>query len=286
MLDPLKTECIRSLNLDIVGLAETHLVNKKEINFEGYTWFGQNRTGLHNCKARRGSGGIGLLIKNSLLTLSISRRVMTRTKAYCGLILVNKQSQQSLKICVCYLVPAFSTRNVNAQDFMDKLLCQIQEYQKDSKLMIFGDFNTRLGDAEDFIAGIDKVPHREVIDFQRNSYCDILIDFLISTNMCVLNGRNSLKDDYTFISSQGGSLVIDYCFVTYEDLELYDNFEVHRIRTLIQEIFEAGSVTSGHLPDHSFLTWEYRLPDEIAHSETTSNDNSCFIKYNYKKYTE
>ena len=54
------------------------------------------------------------------------------------------------------------------------------------------------------------------------------------------------------------------------------------IRNLIQEIFEAGSVTSGHLPDHSFLTWEYRLPDEIADSETTSNDNSCFIKYNLK----
>ena len=89
----------------------------------------------------------------------------------------------------------FFDKKRDAQDFMDKLLCQIQEYQKDSKSMIFGDFITRLGDAVDFIAGIDKVPHREVIDFQRNSYCDILIDFLISTNMCVVNGRNSLKDD-------------------------------------------------------------------------------------------
>ena len=95
----IKTECIMSLNLDMVGLADSHLVNKKEMNFEGYTWFGQNRTGLH-CKARRGSGGIGLLIKNSLFNTFDIQTCDDSNDGMLWLNLVNKQSQQALKICV------------------------------------------------------------------------------------------------------------------------------------------------------------------------------------------
>ena len=80
----IKTECIKALNLDIVGLAETHLINKKSITMVGYTWFGQNRTSLHY-KARRGSGGIGFLIKNSLFKcFDIQICVTTLMKGFCG----------------------------------------------------------------------------------------------------------------------------------------------------------------------------------------------------------
>ena len=57
---------------------------------------------------------------------------------------------------------------------------------------------------------------------------------------------------------------------------------MHRIRNLIQEIFVEGSVASGHMPDHSFLTWVYMLPDETSQSENTSNGNSSYVKYNLK----
>ena len=100
--------------------------------------------------------------------------------------------------------------------------------------------------------------------------------------MCVLNGRNSLKNDYTFVSAQGGCSVIDYCFAAYEDLDLFTNFEVHRIRNLIQKVFVEGSAASGHMPDLSFLTWVYMLPDEISQGENTSNDNSSYVRYNLK----
>ena len=43
----MRTECRISLNIDIVGLAETHLINKKGISIVGYTWFGHTRTILY-----------------------------------------------------------------------------------------------------------------------------------------------------------------------------------------------------------------------------------------------
>ena len=90
--------------------------------------------------------------------------------------------------------------------------------------MLLGDFNARIGESEDSIAGVDNLPPREVIDFQKNSYCDMFADFLIRTNFCILNGRGSLKNDLTYVSSNGGSSVIDYCLKPYKDLAFYENF--------------------------------------------------------------
>jgi len=35
------------LNLDIIGIAETHLKNCDVLNINGYKWFGNNRQELH-----------------------------------------------------------------------------------------------------------------------------------------------------------------------------------------------------------------------------------------------
>ena len=86
---------------------------------------------------------------------------------------------------------------------------------------------SELGENEDFIAGVDNLPPRNVIDFQTNQYCDGFLDFLVSINMCVLNGRNSKQNDFTSISVKGTSSV-NYCLVPYESLERFDEFEVIR----------------------------------------------------------
>ena len=48
---------------------------------------------------------------------------------------------------------------------------------------------------------------------RKKSYCDIVIDFLISTNVCILNGRNFVTNDFSYLSSNGGASVVDYCLV-------------------------------------------------------------------------
>ena len=47
---------------------------------------------------------------------------------------------------------------------------------------ICGDFNSR--GLEDFIAGIDEIAPRKVIDHKINNYVERLVEFLINTNMC------------------------------------------------------------------------------------------------------
>ena len=39
--------CIRHFNLDIIGISETHLKDNNNIDFEGYTWFSNNRSNTH-----------------------------------------------------------------------------------------------------------------------------------------------------------------------------------------------------------------------------------------------
>ena len=54
------------LNLDIIGVCETFLKNGETLNLNGYHWFGNNRTSLHQ-NARRGSGGVGAFVKTEIL---------------------------------------------------------------------------------------------------------------------------------------------------------------------------------------------------------------------------
>ena len=65
-------------------------------------------------------------------------------------------------VCVGYLPPQESTRNIEAGEFFDNLICQIHRYCKDSMFSSLGDFNARCSDFDDFIAGVDPIPERNV----------------------------------------------------------------------------------------------------------------------------
>ena len=56
---------MQHLDVDIMGIAETHLTSDTELELNGYKWFGNNRKHLH-VRARTGSGGVGFFIKLSL----------------------------------------------------------------------------------------------------------------------------------------------------------------------------------------------------------------------------
>ena len=59
--------CIAERNFHILGLAQTHLIGQAGIVVNGYTWIGNNRKQLH-VRARAGSGGVGLLVRNDVLS--------------------------------------------------------------------------------------------------------------------------------------------------------------------------------------------------------------------------
>ena len=63
--DRLREGIIRKSDLDLVGICETFLCNKDGIEIDGYKWLGHNRQHISK-RAVRGSGGVGLLIKDSM----------------------------------------------------------------------------------------------------------------------------------------------------------------------------------------------------------------------------
>ena len=44
---------------------------------------------------------------------------------------------------------------------------KVYEFQNRSLITVYGDFNARVGDQEDFIAGVDVLPEHDIIDLTK-----------------------------------------------------------------------------------------------------------------------
>lgn len=241
------------MNYDILGLAETHLCNDDIIDLDDFKWFGNNRKNLH-INAPSGSGGVGFLVKNELLDFYNIEVVDRNSEGILWLKFSDKFSDFLFYSCVCYLPPINSSRQIDASNFYDTLLSNIYIYQNDGPIHICGDFNSRIGDNSDFIIGVDNLPERNIVDFTSNAYGDKLLDFLVDSNMCILNCRNCVNNDYTSISTKGVA-VVDYCIVPHDNLNLFKDFKVIRSTELISEVSRISGLVPISTPDHSVLSW-------------------------------
>ena len=124
-------------------------------------------------------------------------------------------------------------------------------YQTLGNNFICGDFNGRCGNLEDFISWVDAIGHRNVVDFKTNFYDEVLIEFLINTNMYILNGRNYFRNDFTSVSVKGLS-VLDYCLV----LSAFNSFEVIRTVELVShvKVNYTNRLAPSSIPDHSVIS--------------------------------
>ena len=134
--------------------------------------------------------------------------------------------------------------------FYATLLEQVYSYQNEGRLFICGDFNSRVGDASEYIEGVDDVMSRDVIDYTVNNNGDLLIDFMVDSGLCMVNGRVG-HNNFTHVSHRGKS-VVDYVCVPYEQMCFVSDFHVHLMSDLVGVLNYQG-VTK--VPDHSVLTW-------------------------------
>ena len=130
----------------------------------------------------------------------------------------------------------------------------MQEFVDQSLFYLCGDFNAGISNFDDFIAVIDFIPDRQFVDFNSNKHGDDLVDFLINSNCCVLNGKNYTSNDSTFIGPEGAS-VVDFCIVPYEKLNLFDSFEVIRMSDKLNDLnlFDTFDNLKS-MPYHSILS--------------------------------
>lgn len=112
----------------------------------------------------------------------------------------------------CYLPPENSNWGSDSDNFFNHLSSVLFSADDVDLYVGGGDYNARIATKQDYIEGVDDVAARKVIDNGSNKHGDAFIDFLLSSKLCILNGRVDGHDDYTFINPQGRS-VVDY-FVT------------------------------------------------------------------------
>ncbi|CAC5379517.1 unnamed protein product [Mytilus coruscus] len=266
-------------------------MGSNSVNVDGYCWYGHNRRNIH-IRAKNGSGGVGLLVRNDFDQQFHIEIVDDNTDGIMWVQFKDKRCNANMfYVCVVYLPPENSTRAVNVHEFMETLMTHIYTNPQGNLFYPCGDFNSRCSDFSDSIEGIYCLPERDIVDFQTNGYGNIFCDFLIVVNCCILNGRKTLTNDFTFVSTRGSSVtVVDYCILPYEMLDSFNSSSVTRAITIIQSLGEPGRYDLHKIvPDHSLLTWNMCLyfPTEDQVSKNKDKNQTVMkIKYDTKSVPE
>ena len=96
-----------------------------------------------------------------------------------------------------------------------------------------------------------------------------------------MSGRNSVLNDYTFVSTRGCS-VVDYCLIPYENLHNISNFSVIRASSLVTDAGVLGNIDpTSKLPDHSVLRWSFGL-DRTFSTSAQSSFSTIRTKYDVR----
>ncbi len=222
----LRENIVKTVNHDIFCVTETHLVDDTRLYIDGYKWYGHNRGGIHRL-APKGSGGVGIFVKESILQEYSCTVVDKSFDGILGLLLEHKVSDFRCYLYCCYSSPENSTWGSDSTSFYAHLLSQVYLYSDSAdSIIICGDLNARVGDLSDFITDVDDVTKRNSIDKVVNQHGRALIEFLQESKFCILNGRITPENDGLTCCTARGVSVVDYFLVPHDNLESCSNFNV------------------------------------------------------------
>lgn len=225
---------------EITFLCETWSSDLSNFDIEGHKCYNFARN-FQNKKAKRGSGGIAVYVKQSI-TKGISI-----FKSYHDAIVWLKLDKlffnldEDIFLASVYIwpeqSPMYNILNVNLFDILQN---DINFFQSNGKVLVAGDWNARVGNKCDFIVCdrrvyllndnwyvCDSQLSRNSMDSHTNCFGTRLIDLCKSFSLRIANGR--LNSDsvgaFTFMNSRGSS-VIDYLLLREEDFNLITYFNV------------------------------------------------------------
>ncbi len=81
---------------------------------------------------------------------------------------------------------------------------------------------------EDYIEGIDPLSDPSILVMVTNSWGEARIGLLLAGDICILNGRNTVNNIYTWKDVS----MVDYTLGPYQHLRLHFDFEVKGVGDL------------------------------------------------------
>ena len=242
----------------MVVLCETHLrSNDETIDVPLYTCISYPRQFRH-VRAKRNYGGVCILVRNCLLQY-FDFNIIERS--YDGILAVKfdcKISHYCFLVVAMYLPPEQSVWGRDSVNFYNHLMKIVYEYENCDNIILAGDVNSKIGNAQEYIPDIDDVTPRKILDPTFNSHGKELLDFLKDSKMCVCNGRVTPEfDDYTYVHTKGKS-VIDYVIVPNDALNSCKEFRVRTVKELLNLCsIDDAEIDLHNVPDHSVLTFRF-----------------------------
>ena len=250
----LREASIQLAEPDVLCLQETHLDSGKTIDIPGYYWIGHNRNKRH-VKAKKASGGVGILIKDNILHQFLVCDVDRSFDSILVICFKHKITDFQVTVICVDLPPENSTWGHNSDLFFTHLTSVVYASHSSDIILITGDFNARVGNLPDYINEIEETLKREALDVTKNSHGDSLVEFLKDVQMIIVNGRISPKcNNFTCINPRGKS-VVDYMILPHDCIKFCSSFKVETMADLLSS-GQLFSLISGRCkpPDHSLIS--------------------------------
>ena len=212
---------------------------------------------------------MGIFIKCDVL---LHYDVLEVDRSYDGIIVLQLQhkiTKYCIAIFCCYLPPELSKYGRDPDVFFEHLLQLCYMYESCDDLVLFVDYNARIGKLADYIADIDEITPRTAIDYTVNKHGQRFVEFLQEAKIGVVNGRVTPDlDNFTSVSSKG-SAVVDYMLTGYETLPKAESCTVTPMLTLVEDL---NISHVGRISDHSVMIFKLHTIDIDDNLTNTSVD--------------
>ena len=270
---------------DIVFLFETMKLDSYEPQIDGFCYFHCQRSFMHP-KARRPSGGIAVMIRDSLYKSKVK---VAKTSEH-AIWLQIKNMNQEIYIGGVYIPPQGSSINYNINYNLD-VYANLREdlamfLDRTPYVSICGDLNSRIGQLHDFeidIGGKDSElirdlsnatynfsgenpdwsqRNRQSKDKTVNSYGRDLLELCKASNIRVMNGffNGNDTDKFTCFTPIGQS-VVDYLLCSESMFNILKNFEI------LSKLAES---------DHTPLYFSFNIAQNETHAlRNIENEYNC-----------
>ena len=268
-----KREIIGSLYSDFWILPETHCRENEILEIDNFTVFQVNRK--VNDNNRRGSGGIAIIVNNSVLETHIIEGVFRGIDGQLGLKLKNNLNDLLLGIVGLYLPPDSYIYGQDAEHFFSEASVIWNDMTDCDLLIGAGDLNARTKDLKDYLPEIDgDLPIRSNPDMTKNAHGNNFVTFLKDNRAVILNGRTTSQfNNFTFVSTRGSS-VPDYVFCPLEHYQYCKEMKVMLVRDVVNGL---SIPPPPSLPDHSILSATFFT----SHFDFPQSEQSSFEPFNH-----